>query len=389
MKFKFCALAVALALLLASFSSCIMIEQNPSPTAPPTATATTPPTEAPTLPEAPPPTRPSLPLWSAGDDIAAANKVLALPTGGIVDVSKQKYTYDEMVSDLSALATVYPRYFSYREIGRSVADRPLYVGILGNPDAEKQVVVSAAIHAREYMTAMLVMKQIEFSLQYYTTGSYHNIPYATLFENVCFYVVPMTNPDGVMLSQEGISSLPAALRNTVTDCFARERHNYANLSDYLAHWKANARGVDLNRNYDALWEQYDKADAPQSYQYKGPSPASEPETQAMVALIDSLPRVACVLCIHSQGEVLYWNCGQSNPERTLLFTESVADRNGYRIIQAQNNDASLSDWCELERGIVSITVETGNVACPLPIDQFRAIWLDNFDLLALTALYFF
>ncbi len=389
MKIRSFSLLILAALLLSSFSSCIMIEQAPIGTSSSTTPATEPPTAEPTLPVTQSPIRPTLPLWKEGDDLVAANKVLTLPRGGIVDVSRQKYTYDEMVADLAALATIYPRYFSYRSIGKSVADRDIYVGILGNPDAPRQVVVSAAIHAREYMTAMLVMKEIEFCLQYYTTGSYQGIPYATLFESVCFYIVPMTNPDGVMLSQDGLDSLPVSLRQTVLDCYETEKHSYKSLDLYLSHWKANARGVDLNRNYDALWEQYNKADAPQSYQYKGPSPASEPETQAMVSLIESLPSVACVLCIHSQGEVLYWNCGQKLPERTFSFTQAVSDRNDYKIIYDQNNDASLSDWCELKKNIVSITVETGNVMCPLPIEQFSAIWLDNFDLFALTALYFF
>ena len=390
MKIKAC-LFFLLALFVLFASSCVVVDPAKSEQTSATAdtSAATFPIE--TEPQTEPVTTPQLPqkpLWGEGDAQREAQAVLYAPKSGIVDVSEQSYTYSEMQEDLSLLARVYPSLFSYRSIGKSVAGRDIYVAVLGNPNAQKQVVVSAAIHAREYMTAMLTMKQLEFYLSHYSAGTYNGVPYAVLFENVCFYIVPMTNPDGVMLAQEGLSSLPADLREVVQSIYANENGGYESIDLYLSHWKANARGVDLNRNYDALWEEYDKASRPQSAQYKGPSPASEPETQAMIGLIESLSNPVCTLCIHSQGEVLYWNCGQSDTERTLRFTQEIAERTGYYIVPTKNNDASLSDWCELKKNMISVTVETGNEPCPLPIGQFTAIWLANYDLLPLTARYF-
>ena len=333
---------------------------------------------------------PTLPVWNAEETLAAAEEMIDMPTSGIVDVSRSDYSYEDMAEDLQTLSVVYGgRHFSYRSIGTSAAGRPIYVGVLGNPQAARQVVVSAAIHGREYMTAQLTMKQLEFYLKYYDMGSYGGIPYSVLFEQVCFYIVPMTNPDGVMISQQGLESLPESMRPLIEECYEAEEHEYS-FGRYLELWKANANGVDLNRNYDALWEEYDGAERPQSYQYKGPSPASEPETQAMTALIDSLPNVIAVLCIHSQGEVIYWNCGQGEETRDITrgFAQTVSDRTGYELLNEQNNDASLSDWCELEREIPAITVEIGNETLILPIEQFPTIWMENYDLLPLTALYF-
>ena len=81
-----------------------------------------------------------------------------------VDVSKVRYTYSEMVDDLTTLAEKYRDKMSYRAIGDSLDGRKIYAVTLGRADAEKQIVISAGIHGREYLTPMLVMKQLEFYL---------------------------------------------------------------------------------------------------------------------------------------------------------------------------------------------------------------------------------
>ena len=336
-----------------------------------------------------------LPLWS--DAASSAELFFENAANATVDHSKREYSFAEMEEDLATLAQKYPSRFSYRSFGQSVAGRELYVAVLGNPNAARQILVSAGIHGREYLTPLLVMKQIEFYLYYYDVGDYNGIPYRELFDACCFYIVPMTNPDGIMLSQEGLDSLTdQALRNTVQKIYEADRQkgytSQTDIDEYLKFWKANANGVDLNRNFDALWEQYRGGERePCHKNHKGPAAASEPETRAMVTLTESLANIQAVLCIHSQGEVLYWDCGQEQAllEKTYAFTQAVADRSGYTIVEERNNDASYSDWCALEKGLIAITVETGLGTCPLYIDKFEAIWFDNFDLLPLSAAYYF
>ena len=71
-----------------------------------------------------------------------------------------------------------------------------------------------------------------------------------------------------------------------------------------------------------------------------------------------------------------------------MINEAVAERTGYELLDEQNNDASLSDWAELERGIPAITVEIGSNSLLLPISQFPSIWMETYDLLPLTAAHF-
>ena len=383
-------LALFLALLLVlALPSCIQVPQAESDTTASVKSSHTK-EESPTDPPVIPPL-----MEDFSNPRAIADLFLKDEKNALVDCSEREYSYSELQADLQALAEAHPTRFSYSSFGKSVAGRELYVGILGNPNAKKQVLVSAGLHGREYLTPLLVMKQLEFYLEYYDVGHYSGIPYTTLFDEICFYIIPMNNPDGIMLSQEGISSLTnpdqrAKVESIYYSDLSAGLTSQTNINKYLQYWKANANGVDLNRNFDALWEEYFNYSLPSFAQYKGPSAASEPETKATVALTESLSNPVAILCIHSQGEVIYWNCGQEKDllDATEDFTQAVADRNGYKIVEDQNNDASFSDWCALKKGLVAITVETGAGLCPLDLDKFEPIWRDNFDLLPLTAAYF-
>jgi hypothetical protein len=59
-------------------------------------------------------------------------------------------------------------------------------------------------------------------------------------------------------------------------------------------FRHNANGVDLNRNFPCGWEQYAGGDdvyQPWDFDYKGAAPASEPETQIAMRLMEELKPV--------------------------------------------------------------------------------------------------
>lgn len=381
-----------LILLMLQTASC----SQPAPevqSGPPTETETEPKTLETEPPVAEEAKKTLFPTWSSVAHNASV--YLRESENPIVDVSDAAYSYAEMEEDLQLLCQAYPQSLSHRPIGLSLAGRRIYLAVLGNPEAPRQILVSAGIHGREYMTPLLVMKQIEYMLVYLNDGMCEEVSYASILENYCFYIVPMSNPDGIMLSQEGMDSLSdptlyRAIYSIYSADFAAGMTDHTNVNEYLKYWKANAAGTDLNRNFDARWEEYDRIFRPSSQNYKGPAVASEPETRALAALTESLDRIQAVLCIHSQGEVIYWNCGQDAAlsADTRAFASAIAGRNGYYLVDKQNNDASFSDWCALQKGLIAVTVETGVEGCPLPIEQFETIWNDNHDLLIRSALYF-
>ena len=82
----------------------------------------------------------------------------------IIDLSTALYSYQKMENDLQLLAGYYPQYMTLDTAGVTTADgRNLYVIYFGNQNASRQIFICAATHAREYMTAQLVMKQLEYA----------------------------------------------------------------------------------------------------------------------------------------------------------------------------------------------------------------------------------
>jgi len=87
----------------------------------------------------------------------------------------------------------------------------------------------------------------------------------------------------------------------------------------------NGPGVDINRNYDFLWDYPTKFSAaapvmtsvdPCSEIYRGPNAASEPETRNVRWLLDSYPTVGFFIDIHSFGEDILYNWGDDDDQTT-------------------------------------------------------------------------
>ena len=283
----------------------------------------------------------------------------------VVTLTGSYYTYNEMKEDMRLLAVYYPDILSYRSIGTSADGRDLLCATLGNPEAKAQVIITAGMHAREYVNSYAVMRQLEYYLQNYETVSYKGYTLRELFDQVCFVILPMTNPDGITMAQEGLAAIRSdALRATIKDvCRSLGITGDEAIDRYLNnYWKSNARGVDINRNFDALWsEHYDGVGKPWVKNYKGASAMSELETAYLVALTESLSNPVASVCVHSQGEVIYWRCFQEGvlEIQNQRLAEVAARITGYAIIDENQTEPSYSNWTILAHGIPTITVETG------------------------------
>lgn len=297
----------------------------------------------------------------------------------VIDLSTSLYTYDRMAADLTLLAGAYPDRMALETIGTTADGRDLYVVYFGNRNAERQIFICAATHAREYMTTQLVMKQLEYYSAHYDTDTYNGRTYREIFTDTCFVVVPMVNPDGVSISQLGEAGIrDETLRAGLRSIYDSDMANGYTTDDYdyyLTRWKANARGVDLNRNYSPGWELVTDRNAPSSTFYKGEAPGTEAEVQALMNVVNSLSNPRMAISYHSYGDLVYWQYGQQEPmwSANQNLAAAISNLTGH-YLAGYSNEAGFSNWCVLEKGIPSVTVETGTVPAPLPIEQFSLLW---------------
>ena len=150
--------------------------------------------------------------------------------------------------------------------------------------------------------------------------------------------------------------------------------------------------MDLNRNF-ALSNWVDVKTgilSPCFRNYKGPRAASEPETQAVSAYVQSLGEIEGMLAFHTAGQVVYWDCGVKGAVRQETFdlAQAVCEHTGYKFIYDEHLDASLNDWMTLDLGIPTVTVELASVIYPMPTSEFDAAWEQARELWVIAAQFF-
>lgn len=304
---------------------------------------------------------------------------------------QEKYSYDQMSRDINKLQSRYSSLMRTNVIGTTLDGRNLYEIIVGNPNASKHILIHAGIHAREYMTPLLVMKQLEYGLAFYSSGSYEGRLLSDMFNQVAVHYVPMVNPDGITLSQFGISSIRSeSLRQTINQCYASDialGRTSAAFDRYLNYWKANGRGVDLNQNFPADWEQVTTAPAPSYATYRGPNALSEPESQALANLAGSRTWAATI-SYHSMGNIIYWDYrGNKVSAQSKALADLVSAKTGYRLAGASGH-GGFKDWVQIKDSpIPSLTLEVGSVSCPMPVTEFTDVWNRNNEVWALVMKY--
>ncbi len=279
------------------------------------------------------------------------------------------YSYDRMREDMAALEAKYPDALAVEIIGTSGEGRDILAAAVGNPAAPVHILVQAAIHGREHMTSLLVMAQLERLLQ------------QGVDEGIRVHILPMSNPDGVTISQRGRGG------KAQEAVYARDaQQGFASgltVSGYFEEWKANAGGVDLNRNFPAGFANINSRPEPSSEGYRGDYAASEPETQA---LMDYTKRYAfaATLSYHAMGSELYYDFGPNSPanEAGARLGLAIQEVSGYPPVPDSGTSfGGYKDWAIETMSIPSLTIEVGSRSCPLPLREFDMVWLRNRNVL--------
>lgn len=209
-------------------------------------------------------------------------------------------------------------------------------------DGEKGgIIVTGGIHAREHVTAKLVVMQAQYAVK---NPRLLQMP---------VYFVPLVNPDGAEI---------ALLRDKPPAFFRGDARLY----------KANAAGVDLNVNFDAGWgEGAANVFYPSGANYVGPFAFSEPETAALRDFtLKVKPRAT--ISYHAKGRIIYYDFRA--PAHKKAYYRAIADVMAEKLHYAAVEDDGKSaggykDWCQQRLAIPAFTIEIGDDAFRHPLTE--------------------
>lgn len=228
--------------------------------------------------------------------------------------------------------------------GYSAEGRPLFALFVGSHTPPVGI-SQYAIHGREYLTALLALEHVK-----------RRVPRGGV------WILPMTNPDGALLSEVGITTASPAIR---------ERLLSLNGGYDFSLWKANAEGVDLNVNFDARWGTgISNVRSPAPENYIGERPFSAPETAALKQFTERV-QPDYTVSWHTKGEEIYWRFHQ--PPLRLLRDKKLAlllsEETGYPLRDAKGSAGGYKDWCVEQLKIPAFTVETGENSLSHPLGR--------------------
>ena len=217
----------------------------------------------------------------------------------------------------------------------------------------------AEYHAREYTTAETALRFAEELVSTY--GANPDVTWLLDYYEV--HILPMANPDGRKWAEQG----GLWRKNTDNNDGCTTFPNY---------------GTDLNRNNSFKWGLAGSSGSACAETYRGPTPFSEPETQAVRDYIlslfpdqrgpndtDAAPATATglVINLHSYSPLIIYPWGWTTaitPNSTALRTLGgrFSFFNGYTVQQAIDLyvvSGELDDWVYGELGVPVYTIEMG------------------------------
>ena len=305
-------------------------------------------------------------LVPISSETIAASKAIVNPN--------KTYTFTQMEKDIAALKRTYPDLIQVKAIGTSEYGRKIYAVGLGK--GSTSVFINGSHHAREWLTTSLNMYMIEkYAAAYKGNLKISGYNARNLLNSSTIWFVPMVNPDGVTLQQQGLKAFPKSTHKALI--------KMNNGSKNFKRWKANAKGIDLNRQYKADWGSIKNSPKSPSYMnYKGKSPESAKETKAIVKFVNQI-NPEMTVSYHSSGRVLYWNYKQNkaNYKRDHAYAKKIGKMTGYSLVYPGKNPSGggLNDWFISTKKKPGFTPEIGKSvgATNLPVSQFPQIWKEN------------
>lgn len=260
------------------------------------------------------------------------------------------HTLAEIEAYLDDLVANFPTLISKYPIGQSVEGRTIYGLTITSPNgpaSKPAISFSGLQHAREWISPATVTYIVDRLVSQYAI----NPDVTAMLDGLTFYVAPVMNPDGYVHTWNGQRLW---------------RKNRRNNGD-------GTYGVDLNRNWDWSWCTAGASSSTGEETYCGPSPASEPETQALVDYILDRPDIVAHIDWHSYSQLVLRPFGHdyvdpSEPDYTIIYNIGQDMRDAIYATHAKSYTheaaydlylaaGTCQDWVYGVAGVYSWTIE--------------------------------
>ncbi|MCX5785471.1 MAG: M14 family metallopeptidase [Elusimicrobia bacterium] len=259
------------------------------------------------------------------------------------------HNYKETADVLKQLAAANQDIASLFSIGKTVEGRDIWclrLNTSAKGDAASSKPGAFYIgnhHAREHLS-----NEVPLLFAAYLLEHRNDADIKSYLSALDIYIVPMLNGDGVEY-------------DIAAGKYRWQRKNTRVNPD-------KSIGVDLNRNYDALWCKGGASHSPSAETYCGPSAFSEPETQAVKKFAEARGNLKTLMSYHSYSSLLLYPWGGKavpveNARDRQVFEKmgaAMAGFTGYKPEQASDlyvATGDTCDWAYAAAGIFAFTTE--------------------------------
>lgn len=261
--------------------------------------------------------------------------------------------YDDMQEYLDILSLRYNT-LSITSIGLTVLGKSIPMITFGK--GKKEILYIGCINGCDYIAGSLMLRFInEYCELKKSNRRIYNLSLHSMEETRTIHIIPMLNPDGVNYSAKGVRE----------DNPLKARLYQMNRGDDFSLWCANARGVDLDRNFNVDYIDYKKQEGSKSggapSGFAGVNPESEPESAAFAGYMrynDKLKLVLSFKCGHDSVSYIE----DEGIPRSRSIAQSLSRISSKPLVESSRDDirGSLIGWCGKVLNIPSYTITCGD-----------------------------
>ena len=231
--------------------------------------------------------------------------------GTEMDYELDYHSYNDMVTALRNLEANYPGICKMVDVGDTVNGRDIWAVVISDnvniEENEPEVKLEGGIHGDEWSATEVPIDIAKYLCQNYSPGSGNDASF--IVDNLETWIIPMRNADG-----------------------------------HESNSRLNARGIDLNRNFDG----------PTGCSWGNPSCFSEPETQSVRSMFEIMGKRFCLGISYHSGAQCFnsvWNydCIAPPDEEIFWHNRTTCNNNSgyFNEIPAPDGLADAYDTSDL------------------------------------------